>query len=366
MKNAKLLLLLAALLVCVAACGPKENSPETAPTQAPITATATPEPVVQEPISDELDEKFVVLADVGKVISAKKEDNAVYIVAEGFYGYHMDENPSISIGVTINDAGGINSLQVVDMKGQTAGFGEQVTEDYLNTQFVGQAAFESMDVDTIAGATLSARAALYAVRTAAYYVANVYGYVADTGAEDIAELNALFPAEYKKINSDDVVDKKVGTVLFAAEGITKEGTNVVAMKVSGAKALDTQGASYSGFETAEPAPYTMVIVVDTATNQVVFWHVLKDGTNKAAYFVVPAETIDAYKAVAITSADVFDNFDGGLVKGMDYAVEDRVEYGGIVITGTTILYTGATQSGTFSSQMVRSCFKTAAAFYISR
>ena len=38
---------------------------------------------------------------------------------------------------------------------------------------------------------------------------------------------------------------------------------------------------------------------------------------------------------------------------------------GPVITGTIIVYTGRTQQGTFSSQLIRNCFRAAAAYYVN-
>ena len=65
--------------------------------------------------------------------------------------------------------------------------------------------------------------------------------------------------------------------------------------------------------------------------------------------------------VAITSENVFDTFRDGLVTDLAFETEQTGE--GPVIAGTSIVYTGASEDGTLSSQLVRNCFRTAAYFY---
>ena len=155
--------------------------------------------------------------------------------------------------------------------------------------------------------------------------------------------------------------KKLGSVLYMAEGVTESGAHVVAMKIKGSDRVAQSGSPRTGWTAAQPDPFTMMIVIDQETNQVCAWKLLVDGTKRPEYFRVPDETIDAYKSVAITDENVFDEFLDGSVMHLD--VELAQSDDGPIITGTSIVYTGKTTNGTFSSQCIRNCFKTAAAMY---
>ena len=313
----------------------------------------------------EPDAAFSEFADTGRVLTVTEQDGELLIEAEGFGGYHADESPSVTLNVRIGAGAEIKDVSLVDMKAQTPGFDALVSEAYLKDSFIGLAADAFMLVDAVSGATLTSDAALNAVRTAAYYAAQAYGLRADTGDAELAAFEALYPAAYTAIPYEGLVDAAIGTVLYAGKGAAPDGTEVLAMKVIGKKDLDFKGAG-PGFESGEPGPYTMIIIADLATHQVTAWQVVADGTNMPKFFTVPDDVIDSYKQVAITDGEVFDAFFDGLVTAMEYELEESWEYGGMVITGTSILYTGATQSGTFSSQMVRQCFKTAARFYAAQ
>ena len=67
--------------------------------------------------------------------------------------------------------------------------------------------------------------------------------------------------------------------------------------------------------------------------------------------------------VVIDSEEVFDEFMDGIVLTLDCETEEGPD--GPLITGTSIVYTGTTEQGTFSSQMVRNCFRTAARVYMN-
>ena len=307
--------------------------------------------------------EYASYGEYGKVLGVTEQEGSVYIVAEGQYGYHMDEDPAMTVGVTIDSTGTITSVVNVANRNQSEGFAEQITDDYLAQVYAGQLAAPTMEVDAVAGATVTSKAVLYGVQAAANYAQQVYGYVADTNAADKEELNAAFPAEYTTAQSSAEIDaKKVGTVLYAAEGKTSDGKDEVAMKVKSAVWLAYGGSANTGWDAAEPGPFTMIIVVDKATDQVIAWQMVKDGTTQPDYFTVPDEAIDSYKTVAITGPEVFDEFADGLVTELDVQTEQDAD-GYDVITGTSVVYTGATNQGTFSSQLVRQCFMTAARFY---
>ena len=58
--------------------------------------------------------------------------------------------------------------------------------------------------------------------------------------------------------------------------------------------------------------YRVAIIVDRATAQIVSAKVIEDGATIPGY-EVGQTTIDAYVGQAITSGNVFDNFEGGLI-----------------------------------------------------
>ncbi|MDR2505313.1 MAG: hypothetical protein LBD16_04320 [Oscillospiraceae bacterium] len=186
----------------------------------------------------------------------------------------------------------------------------------------------------------------------------------DAAPDDKAELAEIYPAEYTDIVTEYSVDKAtLGNILYAAEGVTEEGREIVALKIKGAKKVSGRGSANTGWDDAMPDSYTIAIIIDKAESAIVAWKVLVDGTTQPEYFTVPDELIDAYVGVPITEETAFDEYTGGLVFKQDYEKESSED--GPLITGTTIVYTGATQSGSFSSQLVRNCFRAAAYFYVN-
>ena len=301
--------------------------------------------------------------DYGRVLEAEKTDAGVRITAEGLFGYHMDQNPNVTLTVGLDAAGTITDIALVSMKDQTPGFGEKVTGEYLEKAYVGRPATTAMEADAVSGATLTSQAALYAVRTAAWYAQGM-GISADTGSADMEELGAVYPARYLPMEiSYQPDEKKIGQILYAAEGTAQDGTQVIALKVKGAAKFSYKGSASTGWSSSEPNPFTMVIVIDRNTDSVIAWKILVDGTNQPEYFKVPDEKIDQYKTVVIDREDVFDEFMDGIVLTMEF--EKVSSEDGPMITGTSIVYTGKTKQGTFSSQIVRNCFRAAARFYIN-
>ncbi|MEG2624095.1 MAG: FMN-binding protein [Clostridia bacterium] len=310
----------------------------------------------------EIDQTHASFESYGRVLSATATPDGVVIEAEGFFGYHMDENPSMTVRVEIGDNCLIRSATIIGAKAQTAGFDTMLTQAYMDSTYAGAVADPAMETDAVSGATATSQAVRYAVQTAAYYAQTACGYIADTDASDKAELSAVYPAQYETITTDYKVDaQQVGSVLYAADGVAADGSQVLAMKVKSALKFSYKGAAGTGWAASEPSAYTMVIVVDKATQQVCAWKILVDGTKRTQYFSVPQEKIDTYKTVVIKDETVFDAFADGMVLSLEYETEDGEE--GPLITGTSIVYTGKTEQGTFSSQLVRNCLRTAAAFY---
>lgn len=300
----------------------------------------------------------------GRVVGEKRIKTGVIIEAEGYYGYHMEEHPSMTLRVEVGKDGLIKSLEVIGSKAQTPGFDTRITQEYLDNTYLGKPASAQMEADAVTGATATSQAVLYAVRTAASYAWKTYGYAADQEASNIADLKAVYPADYQTITSDYQPDEKeAGSILFAAEGKAEDNCQVVAMKVRSALKFSYAGSAGTGWAASEPSAFIMVIVVDKASSQVKSWGILRDGTKRSQYFKVPDNKIDAYKTVVIDREDVFDQFMDGIVLTMEYEKENSED--GPLITGTSIVYTGATEQGTFSSQLVRNCFKAAAAFYLN-
>lgn len=177
-----------------------------------------------------------------------------------------------------------------------------------------------------------------------------------------AALAEAYEAAYTAIETEYAPDEKeLGLVLYAAEGVAADGAEVVGLVVRGSKKVSQKGSAGTGWDMAMPGATTMAIVVDKATNQVVAWSILVDGANQPEYFTVPEESIDTYMAVEILEETAFDEFTEGLVYERGYETEPSED--GPVITGTTIVYTGTTEMGEFSAQIIRNCFRTAAYFY---
>jgi hypothetical protein len=185
-----------------------------------------------------------------------------------------------------------------------------------------------------------------------------------TTDEKAALIKQAYDAAYTRIDSAYKVDEKIGTIEYAANGKASDGTEVMAVFVKSSTELDVRGAQNLGYDSQYPSAYSMVIVISRANNKVIAYRVIKDGTKKPDYFTVPAEKIDAYKTVVISSETAFDNFTGGLVIGKKYETMEDVD-DIEVITGTSIVYTGATVKGTFSGQLVNKCFQAAARFYMN-
>ncbi|MHB1314449.1 MAG: hypothetical protein ACYCX2_03055 [Christensenellales bacterium] len=307
----------------------------------------------------------------GKVLAAAKIEDGVYIVAEGYaqhgyYGYYKtpeEKSASMTVGVVISGSGVITKAVNLASYNQGEGYAQKITDDYLASSYQDAESLPTLEAQPVTGATGTSKAANYAVQAAAYYAEKAYGFAPDTSDADKAELEAVYSAKYTVIKTDYKVDEKsIGTVVYAAEGTAPDGKQVVAMKVTSAKNFSYAGFASTGWDEAEPSPYTMVIVIDKATNKVTAWRVLVDGTKKKDYFTVPEEKINQYMAVEITSEGVFDSFKDGLILDLDVETE-KTSDGSTIITGTSIVYTGASEDGTLSSQLVRLCFKTAAYFY---
>lgn len=317
-------------------------------------------------LADDPDAAFAAYEDYGAVLSVFVSDEGALIEAEGYWGYHMDEDPSMTVNVLIRPDCTIQSVSVAGSKAQTPGFDTQITEDYLEAVYAGKTASAEMDVDAVTGATATSQAVLYAVRTAAYYAQNALGYVADTDAAEKAELNEVFAADYTTVDLTgfETDAKKLGTVLYAAHGVSAEGKNVFAMKIKSMTKPDQSGSARTGWTAAMPNPFTMIIVIDEETDCVCAWKIAAAGYKASSYFAVPDELIDNYKTVVISDASVFDNYLEGSIMSLEY--ETTPSDDGPVITGTSIVYTGKTEQGTFSSQFIRSCFRTAAALYCEK
>ena len=319
-----------------------------------------PEARAMEPLNEE----FAVFDEFGRVEAVSLTENGVLIRAVGNYGVHMDLSPTVTMGVEISGDGLVTGVWMLDSFEQTEGFPEQITGDYLQEAYEGEFALPDMRISPVSGASATSRAVLYAVRTASYYAKNVYGYVSETLTQSLAELNEVLPAEYAPVSSEYQPDpKKLGTVLFAGEGRTADGRNVLAMKVEGAQSFNYEGAYRAPYDSAKPNPFVLIIVVDTDSREVLAYRVVEDGTRKTEFFTVPQEKLDAYLGAVIDSEEAFDSFTDGLVKDYDGDWEYTMdEYNRKAITGSSVIYTGTTADGTLSGQMVRNCYRTAARY----
>lgn len=306
---------------------------------------------------DAPDAEHAKYEEYGEVLAAVLFDGKAVMRANGFYGYHLDESPYMTVDVVIDANGLVESVSYVDSHAQTPGFPEMLTQPYYDT-YAGLDASALPAVDAVSGATATSQAVRYGVQTALYYAEKVYGIAADATDAYIAALQDVYPGQYQPINTDYAADSKMyGTVLFAAED-----DHSVAMIIQSSQKLNYKKSSDTGWQNAEPNQYVMIVVVDKESNQVKASSVLTDGTKRPEYFTVPEDKIDAYTRVPIVDETVFDEFTDGLIFELDVELaQDNM--GMPIITGTSIIYTGASVGGTFSSQLVRRCFQTAARYY---
>ncbi len=319
-------------------------------------------PVALENI--DVDDKFATFEAFGKVLSVAKGEQGYFITAEGYYGYHMDLDPSMTMAVAIGLDGNIKSVSLVKSKDQSEGYAEMITNAYLNSVYNNIASSTTLDVDPSTGATRTSIGVVYAVRTASYYAEKALGIVADTGSKDNAEFNEIYNAEYTKITSNYVVDKNIGQILYVASGIDQNGKQVIGIKVKSSSKVNFDGTVDYGWDSTIPGQATMIIIIEKDTNKVVAYKVVNSGASKPEYFDLPKAKLDAYLGTVVSSANVYDDFKGGLVINMDVPTTPDPS-SGMVITGTSIIYTGATVNGTYTSQFVRLCYKAAADFYVN-
>ncbi|MDR0389057.1 MAG: hypothetical protein LBH73_03230 [Spirochaetaceae bacterium] len=194
----------------------------------------------------------------------------------------------------------------------------------------------------------------------------VFASCASQGAavdEFSSQAAALYPASYRPVRSSYTVDPRYGDILNASRGAAPDGTKVMALLVRSSTRYDSAGSRDQGYPSQIPNPYRILIVIDEDANHVIASSIVRDGTTQSQ-FIVPKEKLAAYQEVIINEETAFDGFTGGLVTGKQFDVE-LDSYGVEVITGTTLIYTGATVQGTFSSQLIRNGFMAAARFYVN-
>ncbi|MEG2002636.1 MAG: FMN-binding protein [Clostridia bacterium] len=312
----------------------------------------------------EVDQNNAKFENFGKVLSVSKSDKGIYVVAEGYFGYHLDENPSMTVGVTISLDGTIKAVSVISASHQSEGYAEMITQSYLNSVYPETPANTTNEVEPATGATSTSKAVRYAVWTASNYASKAFNIVSDTSSKDNEVLNKAFAAEYTKLNSTYKLDSAIGQVLYAANGVSASGEKLLGVVIKAAQTINRAGSDETGaeWESTLPNAATVAIVFSKDTNKIVGINVVSDGAKSPEYFTVPQKNLDAYKSVAVTSEDAFDNFKGGIVLNVN-----DIDIGSDVppITGTSILYTGATTDGTFTSQIVRNAFKGAARVFVN-
>ena len=322
--------------------------------------TFHPEERTDEILNDAVAGSF----ELGRVEAVAKQNDDWLVRAVGNYGLHLDQSPTVTVGVRVHPDSSIAGIWFLDSYAQTEGFPELITADYLQGSYEGEYAVPNMRVKPVTGASYTSQAVLYAVQTAANYLEQACGVVAETTTQELEALTAVFPADYTPASlGDAAVTAKVGSVQFAAEGITADGGHVLAMKVEGAQSFNYDGAYRSPYDSSKPAPFVMIIVCDCDSREVLAYETVIDGTN-CEFFMLPQTAFDAYLGTVIDTAEVYDDFTDGLVKNYDGDWEFSMDdYNRKTITGTSILYTGATVDGTFSGQMLRNCYRTAARYF---
>ena len=322
--------------------------------------TFRPEPLTEEAVVPEFQE----FGEIGRVEAVATAENGVLVRAVGNYGIHMEDSPTVTVGVRIAEDALVTGIWFLDSYAQTDGYPEKITADVLRDEYEGEYALPNMRVRPVTGASYTSEAVLYAVRTAANYVNQVYGIVSEETAHNLEEVNQVFQADYAPVpEAETAAYEKIGTILFAARGTGEKGENVLAMKVESAKSYNYDGAYRSPYDSSKPNSFIMIIVADLDSREIVAYRVIVDGTN-CEFFMIPEEKYDAYLGSVISSPEAYDSFTDGLVQNYDGDWEFSVDdYNRKTITGTSIIYTGATVDGTFSSQMLRHCYRAAARYF---
>ncbi|MEG1528424.1 MAG: FMN-binding protein [Clostridia bacterium] len=307
---------------------------------------------------------------LGQIQQVYKVEQGYYLVARANYGIHKELRPYVEIGIGITNNGVIGGTQILSSSGQSQGYIEKITPDYLSKAYDNMPCQPELETSLVTGATVTSNAVLYAVRTATTYLSKTYGIEQDTSQEQKETLMSLFNATYTTIDQNiDIFEGKaqLGTVIYSASGVTTQGQKVVGAIIRNRAKLNlinTAGGHVEWDDSQTPNPYTLVIIVDISTKKVIACSFLVEG-NKKPQFVISQELLNVYKQVVINSPTAYDNFENGLIKNLDVELVYSPENNGYIIAGTSTIYSGATKDGTFSSQFVRLCFKILARYYCS-
>lgn len=119
---------------------------------------------------------YDVLLDIGKVNKVYLTLEGAYIEAEGYCGYHIEDDPKMIMGIGVTKDGKITSVTTIKKVEQTAAYAADVNSEYLDKTYPGEKIDEKMEVAPVSGATLTSNAVLYAVQAASYYAINQLGF----------------------------------------------------------------------------------------------------------------------------------------------------------------------------------------------
>ena len=226
------------------------------------------------------------------------------------------------------------AVKTIEMGATSSGYdlSQDQLDAYVGIEIADATAFDVIPSGAlVAGATGSSKAINNAFKVAgAYYTIHYLGGSAvDPTEEYLGYLGQISTETFTKADVDGSIAVNNGRLLLVATSQTQVGFYVES----------TSDGNY-----VDNGAYRVAIIVDRATAQIVSAKVIEDGATIPGY-EVGQTTIDAYVGQAITSGNVFDNFEGGLID-------------------SSSLNAGMTNTGwTQSSRTVRNAFSIVANYY---
>ena len=283
-----------------------------------------------------------------EVVAVWKAGNGYVFQTRVHYGADFYEDPVMDVFTGMDKAGLITGVAIGDTVEHTSGFLSLITQDSLNSAYIGSLASSTLTADAVTGATFSSNAVLYGVQAASWYAANVFR-IGERETQDIQikKLQAVVPGTYEKLEIDGTFAADTGSVQYAARGTDENGKTFHAVVAEAA------------FTPEDPMnnmamPVYQIWIRDE--DRTVFQARMLAGHFYEA-FPMDEEKLAAYFGIPLLTGHEYDSFESGLIT-------DAPEF---ILTSATQAFpdtaTGATPGGNDTSRSVRSCFITAARYY---
>ena len=230
----------------------------------------------------------------------------------------------------------VAAVKTIEMGATSSGYdlSQEQLDSYVGIEIADSTAFDTVPSNAlVAGATGSSKAINNAFKVVGAYYTIYYlgGSAVDPTEEYLGYLGQISTETFTKAEVDGSITISNGRLLLVAESATQVGFYVESTSDGG---------------NVDNGAYRLAIVVDRATAQIASAKVIEEGATIPGY-EVSQTTINAYVGQAITSATVFDTFEGGLID-------------------SSSLNAGMTNTGwTQSSRTVRNAFQMVANYYFN-